>query len=481
MNTYIKNKIASGKGRLQGSLLSVVAACWVMLGLLCSCSSDNVSNMQLSGDCMVEALALDNYDGSVDLTSRSIVVRLPETYGHTALKVTKLQISAGATCNVKEGDVLNMDAAKVLTVRNGDVVTDWTLSVLHDEARITSFVLNDVYTGAIDQDAKTITVYVPANTDVTNMTPTIVYSNNATVTPGSGMPQDFSQPVVYTVTNNSAKTVYTVSVQRINNPAALFVGSANTMSELDPEARTACEWMMANVPNTLYASFADLRAGTLNLSECKIIWWHWHVDWAVDGHDQFVDKGFDALDTKNQLRQFYENGGNFLFTRYATNMPSFIGATGDDDWTTPNNCWGGEENSAELCGGPWDFRIFDGQNNHPLWQNLVQGDDPQKVYCTDAGYHITNSTAQYHIGSDWGGYDDYAAWTGRTGATILGVGGDGAIVAWEYPAHDGKGGIVCIGSGCYDWYSYTYEDGYAENFHKNIAIITQNAINYLTK
>ena len=170
-----------------------------------------------------------------------------------------------------------------------------------------------------------------------------------------------------------------------------------------------------------------------------------------------------------------------LLTRYATNLPSFIGATGDDDWTTPNNCWGGDENSAELCGGPWDFNIYTGQNGHALWQNLIQGDDPQKVYCTDAGYHITNSTAQYHIGADWGGYADYNAWTTRTGATILGVGGDGAIVAWEYPAHDGKGGIICIGSGCYDWYSYTYESGYVENYHKNIAIITQNAINYLTK
>ena len=120
-------------------------------------------------------------------------------------------------------------------------------------------------------------------------------------------------------------------------------------------------------------------------------------------------------------------------------------------------------------------------NSHPLWQYLVQGDDPNSVYCTDDGDHITNSTAQYHIGTDWGGYDDYDAWTSRTGSTILRVGGDGAIVAWEYPAHDTKGGIICISSGCYDWYSYKYEDGYTENFHKNIEIITKNAFNHLLK
>ena len=49
------------------------------------------------------------------------------------------------------------------------------------------------------------------------------------------------------------------------------------------------------------------------------------------------------------------------------------------------------------------------------------------------------------------------------------------------PAKDGKGGIICIGSGCYDWYSYTFEAGYTEKYHKNIEIITKNAFNHLMK
>ena len=433
------------------------------LCLICTfaaCSDDHVSDLQLSGDCMVEKVALDNYEGTIDLKSRSIIVRLPEVYSTSAMQVTALSISSGATCNIKQGETLNMDAAKVLHVTNGDVVMDWTLSVLHDEARISQFVINDIYQGAIDQQAKTITVYVPGSVDITSLVPTITFSANASVTPGSGVPQDFSQPVTYKVTNNSAESIYTVTVIAIEKPSALFVGSAPSMNDLDAEAKTACQWMLGNIPNSLYASFADLRAGTIDLSQCKAIWWHYHVDGGVDGHDVFMAKATDALDTKNELRS---------------------GVTGDDEWTTPNNCWGQNEDAAELCGGPWSFRIFEGQNDHPLWQNLVAGDNPQEVYCTDAGYHITNSTAQYHIGTDWGGYDDHNAWEARTGGKILGVGGDGAVVAWEYPANAGKGGIICIGSGCYDWYSYTYEGGYVENFHKNIAIITQNAFNHLMK
>jgi hypothetical protein len=430
---------------------------------------------------MVESIALDNYEGIINLASRSIVVRLPEVYETSAMQVTKLSISNGASCNVKQGETLNLDAAKVLKVKNGDVFLNWTLSVLHDEARITSFVINDIYQGTIDQTAKTITVYVPGSIGLTSLVPTIVYSQNASITPATGVAQDFTNPVTYTVKNNSAEATYTVKVIAIDKPKALFIGEPSSMNDLDPEAKTACQWMLGNVPGTLYASFADVEANTVDLSECKVIWWHYHFNGGVDGHDQFVAKAPYALSAVNQLRKYYENGGAFFLTRYATNLPSFIGATGDDEWTTPNNCWGQDEDGAELCGGPWSFRIFDGMNNHPMWQGLVQGDNPQEVYCTDAGYHITNSTAQYHIGTDWGGYDNHAAWETRTGGKILGVGGDGAVVAWEYPAKDGKGGIICIGSGCYDWYSYTYEPGYTEKFHKNIEIMTQNAFNHLMK
>ena len=461
-------------------ILNIFCALCIACGLW-SCSDDHTSDLRLDGDCMIESITLDNFEGNIDLPSRTIIFRLPEIYETSAMQVTKLNISNGAVCNVKQGETLNMEAAKVLHVQNGDVYLDWTLKVLHDEARITSFIINDIYQGSIDQDAKTITVYVPASVGVTNLVPTIVYSANATITPASGVAQDFTNPVTYKVTNNSAESTYTVKVIAVDKPKALFIGEPSSMNDLDPEAKAACEWMLGNIAGTLYASFADVEANTVDLSECKVIWWHYHYDGGVDGHDQFVAKAPYALSAVNQLRQFYENGGAFFLTRYATNLPSFIGTTGDDEWTTPNNCWGQDEFAAELCGGPWSFRIWDGMNDHPLWQGLVQGDNTQEVYCTDAGYHITNSTAQYHIGTDWGGYNDHAAWESRTGGKILGVGGDGAVVAWEYPAKDGKGGIICIGSGCYDWFSYTYEPGYVENFHKNIEIMTQNAFNHLMK
>ena len=260
---------------MKTKILNIIGAMMLMLSFV-ACSEDHTSDLQLSGDCRVEAFALDGYEGTIDFTTRSIVVRLPEVYETSAMKVTSLSISNGAQCNISLGQTLNMDAAKVMHVSNGDVFLDWTISVLRDEARIYQFVVNDIYRGNIDQEAKTITIYVPASVDITNLVPTIEFSANATITPASGVSQDFSNPVTYTVTNNSAESTYTVTVIAIDKPKALFIGAASTMDDLDPEAKEACLWMMSNVEGTLYASFAELKAGTVDLDECKIMWWHFH-------------------------------------------------------------------------------------------------------------------------------------------------------------------------------------------------------------
>ena len=106
-------------------------------------------------------------------------------------------------------------------------------------------------------------------------------------------------------------------------------------------------------------------------------------------------------------------------------------------------------------------------------------DGKQGVYTCDTGYRITNSTAQWHIGSDWGGYSTLEDWQTNHGGIDLGYGSDGAVVAWEYPANAAGGRILCIGSGAYDWYSYGV-DVSNDQYHGNVAAMTLNAINYLS-
>ena len=58
-------------------IINIISAICIICGLW-SCSDDNVSDLRLNGDCKVEALALDNYEGIIDMSSRTVVVRLPD-------------------------------------------------------------------------------------------------------------------------------------------------------------------------------------------------------------------------------------------------------------------------------------------------------------------------------------------------------------------------------------------------------------------
>ena len=67
-------------------------------------------------------------------------------------------------------------------------------------------------TGTIDSSAKTILLIVSPGTDVSSLTPTITFTG-ASVSPASGVAQDFTNPVTYTVTAQDSSTQdYNVTV-----------------------------------------------------------------------------------------------------------------------------------------------------------------------------------------------------------------------------------------------------------------------------
>ena len=438
-----------------------------------ACKQQN-TDFRLDGDCNIVALTLDEqYSGTIDLKAKTVVVGIPETYNEQQMIVSRLDLSVGATADIKVGDRLNLLAPCNLRVTNGNVFQDFTVSVKHDEARILSFVIND-HAGIINESLHTITVQVPQGSDLAHLTPVITVTDGATVTPASGLVQDFTRPVNYTVTCHSASATYTVTVKEMGAPHALYIGLAATQQQLNIEEQTACTWLLSTVEQAAYASFSDLAAGNINLSQCKVIWWHLHKDGGIDGKGQFENNAADALLAQDALTAYYKAGGSFLLTRYATYLPAYIG----EKDCVPNNCWGQNEDNAETVSEPWSFGIS-GHTEHPVWQDLLmKGDEPERVFTCDKGYRITNSTAQYHIGTDWGGYADDNEWRTKTGAIDI-AHGDKAIVAWEYPRTAEHGAIICIGSGCYDW--YTIAESVTDYYHANVAKITQNAINYLSE
>jgi hypothetical protein len=92
---------------------------------------------------------------------------------------------------------------------------------------ITSFKFaSPAATGTITEAAKTIAVSVPFGTKVTELVPTIVVSEKATVAPNTDVKQDFTKAVTYTVTAEDGSTAayvvtVTVGAQSGNEPVTL--------------------------------------------------------------------------------------------------------------------------------------------------------------------------------------------------------------------------------------------------------------------
>ncbi|CAM3615855.1 Ig-like domain-containing protein [Zobellia roscoffensis] len=87
-----------------------------------------------------------------------------------------------------------------------------------DLNEITGFELTDQTDVDIDDTTSTITVTVPDGTNLNTAPSVLNISPNATVTPAIGDIQDFSQPVVYTVTaENGDPRLWTVSVTVTNS------------------------------------------------------------------------------------------------------------------------------------------------------------------------------------------------------------------------------------------------------------------------
>ena len=86
-----------------------------------------------------------------------------------------------------------------------DVEKEPYIQGAEDERYILEFRVDSVY-GTVDEDTKMVRLDFPAGTDVTHLTPTIIISNYATIEPKSGVAQDFTNPVYYTVTSLSGST-----------------------------------------------------------------------------------------------------------------------------------------------------------------------------------------------------------------------------------------------------------------------------------
>ena len=131
-----------------------------------------------------------------------------------------------------------------------------TKSTAKDISKFSFATLNPVVDATIDASTKAITATVPAGTDITKLVPTITISDKASVLPVTGVVQDFSKEVSYTVTAEDASTVvYKVNVKK----------EAVVISIPDPKPEDN------NSPDGMYYGDSQ-KLGVLNINTGEKIW-----------------------------------------------------------------------------------------------------------------------------------------------------------------------------------------------------------------
>lgn len=122
-----------------------------------------------------------------------------------------------------------------------DVEKEPYIAGADNEKFLLKFEIDNVV-GTIDEDAKVVVLDFPAGTDVSHLTPTILVSTYATVEPESGVAQDFSNPVYYTVTamnGTTAQYEVTAVVHDAENEKSILSFTINDVEgEINEVAKT---------------------------------------------------------------------------------------------------------------------------------------------------------------------------------------------------------------------------------------------------
>ncbi len=154
--------------------------------------------------------------GSISVTSISATV----PFGTNLSLAPTISVSAKATVSPSSGSTqdFSKSVAYTVTAEDGSTQTyNVTVSLgKSPEKDILTFAFNGLTPAVscvIDATAKTISATLPVSTDVTKIVPTLTSSPKATVSPATGVAQDFTKSVTYTVTAEDGSTqAYVVTI-----------------------------------------------------------------------------------------------------------------------------------------------------------------------------------------------------------------------------------------------------------------------------
>jgi len=180
-----------------------------------SCSDDDNDEPKSNEKQILEFLVGDK-EATIDQTAKTITLALPSGSDLTKIKPV-IKISEKAAVNPATDTEQNFTNPVKYTVTAEDGTQQEYTAIItvskSSDKEILSFHIGNT-AGTIDRETMFIHVEVAAGTDVTSLKPQVNISQGATVSPASETEQDFTDPVIYTVTaEDGSKQEYTVIVK----------------------------------------------------------------------------------------------------------------------------------------------------------------------------------------------------------------------------------------------------------------------------
>ncbi|MCE9608610.1 MAG: DUF2341 domain-containing protein [Chthoniobacter sp.] len=176
--------------------------------------------LSLTSKAIITSFGIPGSTGVINQVTKTIALTVP--YGTSlATLAPTFAVTTGACNQPNDGITPPTPTFAVAnpvtyTVTDGATVNSYAVTVTVTPASSAKDILTCDF-GALGAAALTGTNFVltvPPNQQITSLAPTLTLSQFATVSPASGSPQNFTNPVTYTVTAQDGTTkVYTVSVQ----------------------------------------------------------------------------------------------------------------------------------------------------------------------------------------------------------------------------------------------------------------------------
>jgi len=210
----------------------------------CGCTSGTVS-VQPSSAKGITSFEIQGIAGAIGVDT--IALRL--LFGANLTSLVPTIVHEGASISPASGIAQDFANPIVYTVTAADgstktyAVTVTTTAAPSSAKNITSFELMSV-AGTIGVD--TIAVTLPAGTAVTSLVPAIAHEG-ASISPASGVAQDFSSPVSYTVTAADGSTkVYAVAVSAGSAAITTTVSASATPTSVAYKGTADITWSSTN-------------------------------------------------------------------------------------------------------------------------------------------------------------------------------------------------------------------------------------------